>query len=108
MWEFKKLAKSGNRVTEITVSLTETGLFAIADDDHYHGDLNLEESIALGRAVLEKLDRVPQGQHARVIDGPMCGGYGPIVGHVRETGHVILRDRDELLIVPQRFVRTDP
>lgn len=110
IWEFKKKRERGCPTTEITVSLGERGLSAVADDDHYYGDLTKEESLELARAVLEKLDPspFPVGAHARVVDGTMCGVDGFIVGTVREDGYIILRCRDRILLQPPRFVRVGP
>ncbi len=106
-WHFMKKRKVGCDTAEIMVQLTDDGLYAIADDDHYHGVLDREGSLDLARAVLEKLDppAFAVGTHARVVDGAMCGCYGVVVGTIREDGYVLLRCRDGLLLQPSKFLR---
>jgi hypothetical protein len=112
-WGFRKPREKGAPTVEITVELRdgEDHLGAYADDAYYYGDLTKEESLALARAVLAKLDPPPfePGDHVWVVDGPMCGCNGFVLGTVRESGHVIVScstgARSEILLQPIRFVR---
>lgn len=109
-WEFLKHHKNGNATVEITVELQEQSdhLGAFADDSHYFGDLTKEQSIDLARCVLERLDPTPckVGQHAHVVTGPMCGTSGFVIGHVRETGDVVLKSHHgEVLVLKPALVR---
>lgn len=110
-WEFKKPRENGCLTTEITVELrdNEDCLGAYADDSYYYGNLTKEESIELARAVLEKLDpaALSPGTPVRVVDGPMCGSHGVVLGTVRESGYVILKCHDGILLQPPQFVRVE-
>lgn len=109
LWEFRKLHKNDNRTVEITVELRdgEDHLCAYADDDYYYGNLTKDESLDLARSVLARLDPAAfvSGDPARVVDGPMCGAHGIVLGTVRESGAVILKCRDGITLQPKQFVK---
>ena len=108
-WGFRRDHKSGRRTVEITVELRgdEDYLGAYAEDSYYYGDLTKEESLDLARAVLAKLDppAFAPGDHARVVDGPLCGDHGIVLGTVRETGNVVLRCAQGILLQPAQFLK---
>lgn len=109
IWCFRKPNPDGKPTVEITVELRADNdhLGAYAEDSYYYGDLTREESLDLAQAVLAKLSPAPFkiGAHARVVDGPMCGADGFVVGHLLEDGQVVLQCREGLLLQPASFVR---
>ena len=52
-WDFMKHRPVGSDTAEINVRLTDEGLYAIADDDFYYGDLGRDGSLELARAVVD-------------------------------------------------------
>lgn len=111
IWEFPDLTKSAAPL--VFLILDDEGLVASAEDDHYTGRVTKETALVIARAIIAEFapgESQTVGKFARVVDGAMCGSEGFVVGHVQETGDVILRciGQRGLLIQPVKFVEVVP